>query len=244
MKPAGDTDDPGHLFRRCSHVDVVIRSVGRFGVKLLTLGGGFSEALALEREPVSVVYQAIENGIGEGRITDDLVPMFDRKLAGHHGRAAAVLILHDLQEVAPLLGGHRSESPIVEDQKLDARQAFKEPSMMAVAACQRERIEEPRQALIEDRAVVPTSLMAERAGNPTLTDAGRADDEQVLVPFDPFAGDELLEQRLVEAARRPGAVAELVGIEGGVVSGVINLESSGVEASDWRPRHDEPYHEA
>ncbi|MDU3131353.1 MAG: hypothetical protein E6699_28180, partial [Bradyrhizobium sp.] len=33
-----------------------------------------------------------------------------------------------------------------------------------------------------------------------------------------------------------GAVAELVGIEVGVVSGVINLESSGVEASDWRLR--------
>jgi hypothetical protein len=44
--------------------------------------------------------------------------------------------------------------------------------------------------------------------------------------------------------QREGAVAELVGIEGGVVSGVINLESSGVEASDWRPRHDEQYHEA
>jgi hypothetical protein len=41
-----------------------------------------------------------------------------------------------------------------------------------------------------------------------------------------------------------GAVAELVGNEGGVVSGVINLESSDVEASDWRPRHDEHYHEA
>ena len=41
-----------------------------------------------------------------------------------------------------------------------------------------------------------------------------------------------------------GAVAGLVGIECGVVSGVNNLESSGVEASDWRPRHDEPYHEA
>jgi hypothetical protein len=40
-----------------------------------------------------------------------------------------------------------------------------------------------------------------------------------------------------------GGVAELVGIEGGVVSGVINLESSGIEASDWRPRHDEQYHE-
>jgi len=41
-----------------------------------------------------------------------------------------------------------------------------------------------------------------------------------------------------------GAVARLVGIEGGVVSGVFNLESSGVEAPDWRPRHDKQYHEA
>jgi len=41
-----------------------------------------------------------------------------------------------------------------------------------------------------------------------------------------------------------GAVAGLVGIEDGVVSGVINLESSGVEAPDWRPRHDKQYHEA
>jgi hypothetical protein len=41
-----------------------------------------------------------------------------------------------------------------------------------------------------------------------------------------------------------GPVAGLVGIEGGVVSGVFNLESSGVEAPDWRPRHDEDYHEA
>jgi hypothetical protein len=39
-------------------------------------------------------------------------------------------------------------------------------------------------------------------------------------------------------------VARLVGIEGGVVSGVINLESSGVEVPDRRPRHDEDYHEA
>jgi hypothetical protein len=143
------------------------------------LGGCFSEALALEREPVSVVHQAIENGIGESRIADDLVPMLDRKLTCYHGRAAAVAILHDLQEIAPLLGGHGSKSPIVEDQKLDASQALEEPSVMAVAACQREHIEEPRQALIENRAIIPTGLVAERAGNPTLADAGRT---SVMMP--------------------------------------------------------------
>jgi len=36
-----------------------------------------------------------------------------------------------------------------------------------------------------------------------------------------------------------GAVAGLVGIEGGVVSGVMNLESPGVGAPGRRPRHDE-----
>jgi hypothetical protein len=41
-----------------------------------------------------------------------------------------------------------------------------------------------------------------------------------------------------------GAVAGLVGIESGEVSSVINLESSGVAAADWRPPHDERYHEA
>jgi hypothetical protein len=44
--------------------------------------------------------------------------------------------------------------------------------------------------------------------------------------------------------QRRGAVRELVGFEGGVVSGVINLESPGVEAPGRRPRHDERYHEA
>ena len=64
------------------------------------------------------------------------------------------------------------------------------------------------------------------------------------------AGLERIEEHAFIFQRSPqpldediGAVAGLVGIEGGVVSGVINLESSGVEASDWRPRHDKQYHE-
>jgi hypothetical protein len=59
--------------------------------------------------------------------------------------------------------------------------------------------------------------------------------------FDPAQG---LNQEDKAVRKGKGAVAGLVGIECGVVSGVINLESSGVEASDWRPRHDEHYHEA
>jgi hypothetical protein len=41
-----------------------------------------------------------------------------------------------------------------------------------------------------------------------------------------------------------GAVRKLVGIEVGVVSGVFNLESPGVDAPGWRLRHEEAYHTA
>ncbi len=52
--------------------------------------------------------------------------------------------------------------------------------------------------------------------------------------------------RRVENPTEPssGAVVGVVGIEGGVVSGVINLESSDVGASDWRPRHEKYYQQS
>ena len=45
-----------------------------------------------------------------------------------------------------------------------------------------------------------------------------------------------------EACKAFGGVAGMVGIESGVVSGVFNLEPSGVEAPDWRPRHETAVH--
>ncbi|BAC45289.1 blr0024 [Bradyrhizobium diazoefficiens USDA 110] len=72
----------------------------------------------------------------------------------------------------------------------------------AVAPREGKRLEQPRQPLTEHGAVVAAGLVAQGASNPALADAGRADDEQVLMPVDPLAGDELLEQRLVEPARR------------------------------------------
>ncbi len=61
---------------------------------------------------------------------------------------------------------------------------------------------------------------------------------------DDSVGEHQIVLAFVSIAALAGPVAELVGIEVGVVSGVMNLESSGVEASDWRLRHDQIYHEA
>ena len=159
-----------------SRVDVVIRSVSRFAVKPLTLGGGFAQALALKGEPVGVVHEAIEDSVGDGGVADDVVPMLDGELAGDDRGATAVPVLHDFQEVAALLGEHRRQSPVIQDEQLDASKRLEQTSMPAVAASKRKRIEEPRQPAIADRSVVAASLVAERTGNPTLADAGQAYD--------------------------------------------------------------------
>ncbi len=55
----------------------------RDGALLFRKGGGrqlcvtFSHRFSLQIDPVSVVYKTIQDGVGQGRIADDLVPMID-----------------------------------------------------------------------------------------------------------------------------------------------------------------------
>ena len=83
-----------------------------------------------------------------------------------------------------------------------AGDALQQTRVAAVSACERQRVEQPWHAVVENRAIVPARLVGQRACEPTFTEPGLADDDQVLVLGDPVASDQLGEQRLVEAARR------------------------------------------
>ena len=87
-----------------------------WGVKSDTFSGGFAHALALEGDPVRVVHEAIEDGVGDGRIGNCVVPVIDWQLACQDHRAAVVPILDDLEDVATLFLGERGEAPIIQDQ--------------------------------------------------------------------------------------------------------------------------------
>jgi hypothetical protein len=90
-------------------------------VKFGALRGDLSHAVSIECEAVSVVDEAVEDGVGDGRIGDDIVPIFDRHLAGDDGRSALVAIIDDFEEIATLLAGERREAPIVKDEQIDPR---------------------------------------------------------------------------------------------------------------------------
>src|SRR5689334_18618097 len=116
------------------------------------------------------------------------MPAVHRDLAGDQGGAAAVAVFDDFEHVVALLGAERFETPIIEDQQLDAAEGAHQPGMAAVAAGQCEVGEQLGDALIEYRAVVAARLVAEGTGKPTFAGAGWPFDDQVLRLVDPATG--------------------------------------------------------
>src|SRR5208283_1324618 len=71
----------------------------------------------LQLDAMGAMHDAVEDGIADRRITDQFVPARHRDLAGDQQRALLVAVIDDLQEVAPLLGGQRFRTPVVDDQQ-------------------------------------------------------------------------------------------------------------------------------
>ena len=60
-------------------------SLGVVGVKLAALAGffrWFAQGLAVEGEAVRSMHETVEDGVGNGRIDDHLVPVIDGELTG------------------------------------------------------------------------------------------------------------------------------------------------------------------
>ena len=70
-------------------------------------------------------------------------------------------------------------------------------------ARERQRGEQPWNAMVEHGEVFFAGDVPQSAGEPTFTDAARAGDNQVTTHADPFAGSEFAEERPVETAGSP-----------------------------------------
>src|SRR5258708_38574263 len=103
---------------------MVIGSGVLVGVKSLIAGVLFSHAFSGELKAVSVVNEAVQDGVAQGGVADDIVPMFDGDLAGDDGRGATVAIIEDLQQVAPFGRTENREAPVGEDQELNPADGF------------------------------------------------------------------------------------------------------------------------
>lgn len=68
------------------------------GYRSSGFGAGMAPyGFAVHFDPMGVVNEAIEDGIGVGPVSDQFMPSGDGELTGKEGRAAAISILQDFQ---------------------------------------------------------------------------------------------------------------------------------------------------
>ena len=77
---------------------------------------------------------AVENGVSQGRIANDLMPAISRELAGDQQGSPVVAIVDDLEQIAALVGSERFGSPVVKDEEIDALERRDQASETAFAA--------------------------------------------------------------------------------------------------------------
>ena len=68
--------------------------------------------------------EAVQDGVAQGGVADDVVPMFDGDLAGDDGRGPTVAIIEDLQQVAPFGRTENRKAPVDDDQELNPADGF------------------------------------------------------------------------------------------------------------------------
>ena len=111
-----------------------------------------------------VVEEPVEDGVAEGGIADDILPVFDGDLAGEQGATAGVAVVEDLEEVVPALARERSEPPVVEDEEPRPGEPLDELGIRPVAAGEGEFVEEAGDAVVARRDAEAAGLVAERTG--------------------------------------------------------------------------------
>src|SRR5262245_45695105 len=134
------------------------------------------------------------------------MPLADGKLAGQDGRAGAVPIVEQFEEVPAILRRQGVESPVIDEQDVDARELGEQPEVAAISASQGEFVEEPGGAPVQGAEPLATGLLGEGAADERLAGAGGANNQQVLVLLHPAAGGKLPHERFVQLA--PGRVVD------------------------------------
>jgi hypothetical protein len=80
--------------------------------RLTRLAHGFSGNLQLDA--MAVVYEAVEDGIGQRRLTQIRMPGVDRELTGDERGAGVDAVIEDFKQVGAILRGQRRQTPVVD----------------------------------------------------------------------------------------------------------------------------------
>lgn len=138
------------------------------------IGPLFSQRISFQFELMSVVHQAVEDGVGQGGVADGGVPVFNWKLTGDDGRAAAVAVVEHFQQVAPVCVVEHGKPSVINREHVYFGPLLEQLHIPAIGAANGQLVKHARQAYVVSAAPHAASLVRQRAGQPSLAHAGWA----------------------------------------------------------------------
>lgn len=81
---------------------------------------------------MGIAEYAVADRISLGWIAEVVVPFGDGELAGHDGRAGAVAVVEDLEEVAAVLVADGCHAPVIEDEHVNSSKLGEQPHVAPV----------------------------------------------------------------------------------------------------------------
>ncbi len=152
--------------------------------------------------------QAVQNGIGEGGIPDDIVPVLEGELAGDEGGSSAGAVLDDLQEIAAFDLVQGSEAIIIDSQEVGLLKSVHQLRIGAIGTGQGHVLDEPCEAEVAAGEPLAAGGLSQSTSQVGLAGAGGSGDENDLMVTDPVRAGQAQDDRTIEAAR--GAQVEIL----------------------------------
>jgi hypothetical protein len=86
----------------------------------------------------------IQDGIGNRRIPDVIVPVFYRELAGNKGRRNAVAVFDHFEKVSSFRVGQGGQAQVIQDEEMRFRESLHEASVTTIGPGESDLVEELR----------------------------------------------------------------------------------------------------
>src|SRR6185503_19860060 len=123
----------------------------------------------LQLDAMTLVYEAVENGVSERGLPEIGVPGVHGKLAGDERGTGVDAVIEDPQQVGAILGGECRQSPVIEHDEGRLGEGLQELDVAAILMRDAQLLDQTWHAPVEHRVALTTGLLCECAGDPGLS---------------------------------------------------------------------------
>ena len=144
--------------------------------------------------------QPVQDGIGEGGISNDIMPVLEGELAGNEGGSPAGPVLDDFQQVSAFGLVQGGQAIVVNGQQVGLLESVHKLGIGAIGPGSGQFIDEAGKAEVAGGEPLPAGGLSEGTGQIGFACAGGAGDEDDLMVLDPIAGGEAEDDGAIESS--------------------------------------------